>query len=185
MKKLIFFLIAVLSIIGCTNQNKPLVKQPEKSINPVESYFSKLDTTRAGKSVACSGGIYKLIGDKYLIHFTSDLPVQFDSCYSVSMRDLNRKAHVELFVFDNKDASFSNICTDMIIVDSSKPPRTLFAESGEFILGYSDPIMLYGNKSQHTNILVKELVFVDGKTGEKIKIKNELLWKVLDVGTPG
>jgi hypothetical protein len=44
--------------------------------------------------------------------------------------------------------------------------------------------MLQGYKTQHTSVLIKNLVFVDKDTGEKIEIKNELIWKVLYLGTP-
>lgn len=183
-------LLIVLAVASCTNQQNRDLKSQETAVpvqpkSDFEIKFAHADTTKAGESVACIGGIYKLINDKYVIHFTSELPVQFDSCYTIDFKDINRKLKAELLIFTNKKSNLVNICTDLISPNNPEPLRTAYTESGKVLFGYSNPTKLYGNQTQSSSIWIKELIFVDPKTGEKIKISNELLWKVLDLGTPG
>jgi len=187
MNKLIFILI-ILTLISCNNHNDSInnsVKQPNKPKNTFANCFADIDTSQAGQSIGCSGGTYKLVNDKYVIRINPNFPIQFDSCYTITIDSLNRKLLTELLVFDNKNASLTNICTDVIITNSAEPTRHLYAQSGQIIIGFSDPSPLYGNETHHTTVFIKNLKFIDSKTGEEIELKNELLWKVLNTGTPG
>ncbi|MBK7569223.1 MAG: hypothetical protein IPI31_15485 [Bacteroidetes bacterium] len=181
----------MLSILTCTICNNNVdsrdnsTELPDKSKNSFETCFGNIDTSKAGKTKGCSGGTYKLINDKYVIRIFPDFNIQFDSCYIVTINSSNAERLTELLIFENNNANLTNICTDIIIVNNPKPTRQLYAQSGQLIIGFSDPIDLYGSPTCHTTILIKRLVFIDRQTGDKIVIENELLWKVLDTGTPG
>ena len=181
------YILSLLTFASCNNQHDTKVdaKQPVKSIHTFENCFGGIDTTNAGQSIGCAAGTYKLINDKYVFYIRHPLPVQFDSCYSVTIDSMQKEFIIELFVFDHNQANLTNICTDVIRVNNPEPTRLLAAQSGQLIIGFSDPIDYYGHMSHHTSILIKQLVFIDAKTGEKIELKDELIWKVLDTGRPG
>ena len=184
----LLFIITILTLVSCTHQSNfkdNYAKQQDKPKNTFKTCFADIDTLKAGQSIGCSGGTYKLINNKYVIRILPDFPIQFDSCYSVTIDRSNAKRLTQLLIFDNKDAHLSNICTDIIITNNPKPTRALTAQSGQLVIGFSDPTELYGNKTHHTTVLIKKLVFIDGQTGEKIELENEILWKVLDTGIPG
>lgn len=176
-----------MTFASCNNHNNTKVdaNQPAKPIHSFEDSFADIDTTMAGQSIGCAAGTYKLINDKYVIHILHQFPVHFDSCYSVTIDSMQNGFIIELFVFDNNNANLTNICTDVIVTNNPGPTRLLNAQSGQLIIGFSDPLDYYGHMSHHTSILIKNLVFVDAKTGEKIELKDELIWKVLDRGIPG
>ena len=153
--------------------------------NDFANCFANVDTTKLGQTIGCEGGIYKLLNRKSVLCINFDLPVQFDSCYSVIIDGSNGKHLTSLIAFDNNNANLSNICSDIEIVNNPEPTRFLYAQSGNFILAYSNPTKLHGNPTYSVTILIKKLVFFDYKTGEKIIIENELLWKVLNAGIGG
>jgi hypothetical protein len=183
MHKLIFIL-TILTLASCNNQSDSTdnsARQPDKSKNTFATCFADIDTSKAGQTIGCSGGTYKLINDKYVIRILPDFPIQFDSCYTTTINSSNAGRLTELLIFDHKNAHLANICTDITITNNPNPTRHLQAQSGQLIIGFSDP----GNQTHHTTVLIKRLVFIDNKTGEKIELENEILWKVLDTGTPG
>jgi hypothetical protein len=187
MRKLIF-IAGVLIFVRCTNQNETKDSSLEQSGGLKDIFktcFAHIDTLKIGQSIGCSNGAYKLINNKYVIRILPNFPIQFDSCYAITIDSSNGKLLTELLVFDNKDANLTNICTDLINTTASKPSRQLYAQSGQLIIGSSDPTELNGTKTSRTTIFIKRLLFIDSKTGEKIELANELLWKVLNTGTPG
>lgn len=184
----LIFMLAILILAGCSNQNETTdnsVKQPDKSKNTFATCFADIDSSKTGKTIGCSGGAYKLINDKYVIRIFPDFPIQFDSSYIITIDSSNAGRLTELLIFDNKNANLTNICTDIIVINNPNPTRQLQAQSGQLIIGFSDPTELYGKQTHHTTVLIKKLIFFDTKTGEKIELKNEILWKVLNTGTPG
>jgi hypothetical protein len=184
----LIFILTILTLASCNNQSSPRAnstRQADKSKNTFATCFAEIDTLKAGQIIGCTGETYKLINDKYVIRIFPDFPIQFDSCYTITIDSSNAERLTELLVFDNMDASLTNICNDLTITNAPKPTQQLHAQSGRLIIGFSDPTELYGNKTHHTTILIKRLVFIDGKTGDKIELVNELFWKVLDRGTPG
>ncbi len=187
MRRLTIFL-TILILASCLGQSDPTnnnARRREKFKNTFASCFAGIDTSKVGKSVGCSGGTFKLINDKYVICILPDFPVQFDSCYRITIDSTNAESLTELLIFDNDSANLTNICTDVIITNIASPTRQLSAQGGQLIIGFSDPTEYYGNQTYHTTILVKKLVFIDNNTGEKIELRNELLWKVLNTGIPG
>ncbi len=182
MRNLIYMLTALILASCDNNSSTDNPTQPqEKATNTFTTCFANIDTSKTGQTIGCSGWTYKLINDKYVICILPNGPVQFDSCYTLTIDSSN----AGLLVFDNKDAHLANICTDVIITNNPTPTRHLYAQSGKIIVGFSDPTELYGNATYHTTVLIKRIVFVDNKTGGKIELENELLWKVKDLGTPG
>ncbi|AEA45920.1 hypothetical protein [Fluviicola taffensis] len=184
----LLFILTILTFASCNNQSHTTdnsASEPDKSKKTFATCFAEVDTTKTGQSIGCTGGTYKLINDSYVIRIFPNFPIQFDSCYTVTIDSSNAERLTELLVFDNKDATLSNICTDIIITNIPNPTRRLHAQSGQLIIGFSDPTELYGNQTHQTTVLIKKMVFIDPKTGEKIELENEILWKVLDTGTPG
>ena len=182
------FILTILSLFNCNYQSKKTAfskTQPNTSKNKSTNCFSDIDTTKNGMTISCSGGIYKLINNKFVVHILPDFPVKFDSCYTITIDSSNAEKLTELLIFDSKNANLTNTCTDLIKLHNPNPSRTLHAESGQLIVRFSDPTELYGNRTYHTTILIKRLIFYDYKTRKKIELKNELLWKVLNTGTPG
>ena len=188
MRFIVLFIFFVLTLSSCNNRQDNthnLKTQTKTSANNFATCFKNIDTSKAGKSISCSGGVYKLINGKYVLHISADFPVQFDSCYNIIIDTSNAKHLTELLSFKNNEANLTNICTDVFVTNIPKPTKQLFAQIGQLIIGFSDPTELYGTKTYRTTILIKNLVFVDSVTGEKTEIKNELIWKVLNLGTPG
>lgn len=184
----LIFILTILALVSCNNQSDTNDKSAllyNKSKNTFSTCFADINTSKVGQTIGCSGVTYKLIDDKYVIRIFPDFPIQFDSCYTITIDSSNARRLTELLIFDNKDANLSNICTDIININNPNPTRQLHAQSGQLIIGFSDPTALYGNQTHHTTILIKKLLFIDSKTGDKKELENELLWKVLDTGTPG
>lgn len=176
----LIFVLTILALATCRKQSNTTGSLE----NFFASCFANIDTLNVGESRACSGETFKLINDRYVIYLSLDFPIQFESCYTISIDTANGKKMADLWVFDNKDANLTNICTDILMMNVAKPSRSLSAQRGELIVAYSDATD-YGNERPHITVLIKKLVFIDGKTGNTIEIENELIWKVPDVGTPG
>lgn len=183
----LFYIISILFLVSCASDNS-IDNSAKPQTNPKKSFetcFANIDTSNTSQTSACISGTYKLVSDKYVIRIFPDFPIQFDSCYSITIDSINGQRFTELLVFDKNNASLTNICSDLTITNSPEPTRHLYAQSGQVIIGFSNPTELYGNKTHHTTVLIKNLIFIDKSTGEKIELKNELLWKVLNLGTPG
>jgi hypothetical protein len=184
--RILILVLTIFTFLACHKQREVTSDSThiDNSIRTLEKCFINIDTVTVGQTIGCVGGIYKLIDDRYVVRLDLDVPIQFDSCYTISIDTLDGK-WAELWVFDNKNASLTNICTDILITNSSGPARKLHAKSGQLVIGFSDRTEYYGNATQYTTVLIKSLLFTDFKTGKSIELKNELLWKVLDLGTPG
>ena len=191
------FLFSLLILVGCSYQTKSVVTaqrlpdEPERGNHRgvVAPCFAGIDASRARESIGCSAGFFGVIDDKHVVGVFPELLVQFDRCQTVDVDSSNARL-AELWAFDSKDAVIcndllANICTDLIVDNCPKPDRKLYAQSGQLIIAFSDLTELYGHQTHRTTVLIKNLVFVDSRTAEKIELKNELLWKVLDLGTPG
>jgi len=191
--KYLFFLILVLLIsLSCNNPapspEDALEKKdslPAQSTHNSLQCFIGIDTTNIGQTVGCSYAAYKLLNKNYVIYIRPDFPIQYDSCYSITIDSTNGKNLTGLLVFDHKNANLNNLCTDLIVTDNPEPSRKLFAQSGSLILAFSNSKDSQGFPTNYVTVLIKKLVFIDFKTGKKIEIENELLWKVQDLGTPG
>ena len=182
MKIVVPFLLFVATFTSCDNQH--LSKESDKIQNTFAVCFANVDTTKVGQSISCGNGVYKLINEKYVLWVSLRFPVQYDSCYIVTIDSLNGIETAQLVFYPQDKATLANHCSDIVICNNPIPTKTLIAERGQLLIGFSNPTMLQGYKTQHTSVFIKNLVFVDKDTGEKIEIKNELIWKVLYLGTP-
>jgi hypothetical protein len=147
--------------------------------------FKGLDTTDAGPTIGCTEGFYKLIGDSCVVCIHPDLPERTDTCYFVNIDGTNGKRFSKLLIFDDKKAGLENLCTDEINLNDPMPSGTLYPQSGQFILAFTAPSATDANHRFRVTVFIRSLLFIDEKTGKKIEIKNEMLWKVVDTGTPG
>jgi len=185
----ISYLFAALIFLSCTNDPKPISNttiKPFEAKTPIfTDCFAGIDTTAAGISISCSGDLFTVINDHYVIRIHPDLGIFLDSCYTLSIGKWNEGMVTELFIYDNQDAKQAQFCSDIGLIGAPKPSRIVRAQDGQLIVRVSDPIELNGNRQHHTTVLIKKLVFKDSKTGKNIVFENELLWKVLDLGTPG
>ena len=150
--------------------------------NPADD-FALIDTSKAGSSIGCGGSLFKLLNDScvLVIHLPSHLPdgvhLQVDSIHS--------PASADLYLFSKDSASLMNICTDLIISNAPRPIATLQAFSGELVFRRESPIPLYGSLAPVSSIIVKYLSFADSTSTFELHVKDELLWRVVDLGTPG
>ena len=120
----LIFILTILTLASCNNKSETTdnsVRQPDKSKNTFVTCFADIDTSKAGQTLGCSGGTYKLINDKYVIRILPDYPIQFDSCYTITIDSLNAGRLTELLIFDNKNANLTNICTDIKITNNRNP----------------------------------------------------------------
>lgn len=159
-------------------------KAKKPQIETTKTCFTGLDTTKKSKTLGCAGWTYKLLNSQYLIRINPNLQVQFDSCIHVAVDSVNADHMTELLVFANNKANLTSVCKDVIIINNPEPTRKLIANSGKLIIGYYPAPK--GSGARHlTTVYIEYLVFVDSKTGKLIEIKDELLWKVPDMGFPG
>jgi hypothetical protein len=194
MKKIVYILISLI-VIGC-NSNETRKNETEShntievadsvvSENNFNNCFVEPDSSYIQESIGCSGGYYKLINDQYVLRISSELNVEYGDCDIVSIDSSEQSLLAELLIFEKGKASLTNICTDVILVNAPEPINTLKHGYGQIAIGKTDPTDYYGNEMPKMTIRVDHLTFIDPHTGEEIKIKNELLWKVLNTGTPG
>lgn len=160
------------------------VQAKKPKIETTKACFMGLDTTKKSKTLGCAGWTYKLLNSQYLIRINPNLPVQFDSCIHVTIDSVNANHMTELLVFANNKANLTSVCKDVIIINNPEPTRKLIANRGRLIIGYYPAPK--GSAARHlTTVYIVYLVFMDSKTGKLIEIKDELLWKVPDMGFPG
>ena len=201
MKILLYISISVLILSCSSNMNEKFDEQSfdEQSIatvieseidNTFDNYFTEPDSNFSQTVTGCSGGYYKVISDQYIIRINSDINVRYGECLEIKVDSNNYEMIAELLIFDKGEASLMNICTDMIISElngkkTPMPVNRIQKCYGNIFVGKTDPTDYYGNMMPKLTIRIEELKFIDDKSKEIITIKDELLWKVLNTGTPG
>jgi hypothetical protein len=191
MRNLIYILISLI-IVSCksvgtenTMAEESKVEEVKDSGNDFYNCFSESDSNMIQTVIGCSGGYYKIINDQYVLRISSGLNVEYNNCTTINIDSIDQTLITELLIFEKGKASLTNICTDHILVNTSKPINTLKKCYGQITIGKSDSTDYYENEMPKMTIKVDNLTFTDPQTGEEIKIKNELFWKVLNTGTPG
>jgi hypothetical protein len=173
----------LLSVLDCGKKDKP-----QNAVNAnklISECFEGVDSTRKGESVGCSAGFWKLIDSNLVVRINPNVKqMSYNKCLTINIDSTNSKGMTELSVFKKGEANLTNICSD-ILFPQKEPVRTFSAISGQIIVELTEPTDYYGNIQPKVSILIKELIFIDPKTKKRIELKNELLWKVLDVGQPG
>ncbi len=190
MKKL-YYLLTIVLLAACTNQQTSKKTDKFRAEEPITvpmPCFAGIDTTKAGESIACGQSVYKLVNNQYVLRINPKFSPSPGKCHHITLDSLSGSLLTELIIYDKKNASLTNYCSDIIIRMENGPPvvtRHLHAVKGEFMIGYSDSSSENGLLNYRQSIFIKNLLFRDPKTGKKIEIKNELIWKVRDIGTPG
>jgi hypothetical protein len=87
MKIVVPFLLFISTFISCDNQH--LSKESDKIQNTFAVCFANVDTTKGGQNISCGDGVYKLINEKYVLWVSLCFPIQYDSCYIVTIDSLN------------------------------------------------------------------------------------------------
>ena len=188
-KKRILTFICITLLIGCSTKGENSfvedIADVEIKDNKFSNCFSKMDTSDYRPTVGCSGGYYKTLNDQYVIKLSSFVEFEYNDCQRVNVDDQFSNIRAELYVFEQGQASLVNLCADVIITNAPKAIQTITASSGKIIVGKSNPTDYYGNTMPRFSFYIEELNFIDTLKSDTIRIKDELLWKVLNRGTPG
>ncbi|MCF8295924.1 MAG: hypothetical protein K9J13_00145 [Saprospiraceae bacterium] len=195
--KILLFISIIVFVLSCSsNKTEKTIEQSMDSIpelvvgNSFDNCFPKPDTNFEQTVIGCSGGYYKVVSDQYVIRINSDIKVDYGECIEIEIDSTESEMTVELLVFKKGDASLMNICTDIKIseLNGKKIPEPISRIQkcyGKIVIGKTDPTDYYGNEMPKMTIRIEELTFIDIETKDTITFKDELLWKVLNTGTPG
>jgi len=164
------------------------VKQITKSkfidyFKPFDSGYLKRDSL-GFFSVSCSWGTYKLVDTKYIIWVnTEKLPHAIGKYYEINIQSKTHNKMVEVLVYGQNDATLANICTDMLWQSKAQPTHRINPLSGTLVISLTEP----QNKFDmfEISVLIKNLLFIDPITQNKIEVKNEVIWKAIYQGIPG
>jgi hypothetical protein len=189
--KYIIILIFILGVVVSCESDRVESEQTEKSNSEKQTTFNSCfdipDTNYRQYVLGCCNTFYKLIKNKRVLSISTDSIIENGYCTDLINDSANNNFVAELKVFDSELAVLSSVCSDLIFVNQyfSKHTRTLTINQGQIVIGKVLSKQPNGSEKQLTTILVKTLNFKDTLTGELIKIENELLWQVEDIGTPG
>jgi hypothetical protein len=169
------FIALTLIFSACTT---PPEDNNELEKEELKECFLNCDTIEVGKSIGCSHAYYKMIEDKFILKITPHTVLRFDSCQMIYLDSINGSDWAHILFYANPRAFMENTCQ---APDTSiqVPLKAIPASYGTLIIEHTHETIA-GKKSPYTTILIKHLYFKDALTGEKIEIKNELIWKVLD-----
>ncbi len=148
-------------------------------------YFDELDTTRTDNTIGCVSGFFKKLDANYVIRIVPNLDLVYNSIEKYEIKGFTNDLVLELFEYKEGKANLTNICTDILVVNNPEPIQKYSNCKGTVVIGKSNPTQYYGNEMPRVSIHLKNLIFYDSLGNEVLKIKDELLWKVLHLGTPG
>ncbi|MBL1280644.1 MAG: hypothetical protein COA33_010240 [Fluviicola sp.] len=185
--KNIVAILGLLLLASCTgNSEQNNQGDTENELNSkFQEYFQSLDTIQKNYSVGCASGFYKILDERFVIRISPSLDFEYDNIKKLKVGTNSFEVSLELLEFEEGKASLFNICTDMHIGNVAKPINKYTNCIGTLVIGKSDPTDYYGNIMPRVSIYLDKVIFYDSLGNEKINIENELLWKVLDRGTPG
>ncbi len=178
-----FLFSLFLNAFGCGEAKKKVSFKNNENV--VLECFQGIDTTKGLVALGCVGDYYAIIDSNLVVKIKRNLPiVDYNNCTNVDIDSINGQYTAELYIFKNGQANLKNLCID-IILEKEEPLRSCQAIKGQILVNYSDPTNYYGKMQPKVSIYIKELIFIDPKTKKRIEIKEKLLWKILDTGTPG
>lgn len=185
MNKLISLVVAI-CFIGCTDNSTQRAKKQAGNIDTlIHPYifdcFKSVDTTRPMITSACDNTFYKVIDSDHVIVIHNTAPLQFDSCAHILINTTNRLA--ELLVFKRGEANIVNFCNDYS--PKPLPERSLVKAFGDFYIKLYKPIEYRGTDKPTASIYIPGITFLDSLRNTQVKIKDELLWKVYQLGPAG
>ncbi|MFT5165385.1 MAG: hypothetical protein ACI8P3_000610 [Saprospiraceae bacterium] len=190
--KTLFYLSISIFVLSCSlnktaaTENKNIDSVVElKTNSSFDQCFSAPDPTFKQTAIGCSGAFYKVINDQFVLRISPDLNMNYDECTELKIGISDQKFIAQLLIFEKGKASLSNICTDVINENAAKPIITFDKCIGSLTIGKSDPTDYHGNERPKVTIRIDELIFINLDSNEEIAIRNQLIWKVLNIGTPG
>ena len=185
MKSAIISILIIIVICSCNHKNQSNTKTQltENEINSFETCFEQLDTLISLTSTSCNNDIYALISKKHIIHIKYDEPSQYDTCLSMNVNSENKL--IELLIFENESANLTDFCSDIEIINLSEPLRKTYAINGTVTFRFTNKTKYFENGAYQTTAIINNLTFQDPKTKENINLRNALIWKVINTGTPG
>ncbi|MDJ1500016.1 hypothetical protein [Xanthocytophaga agilis] len=165
------------------------------NLHPYTNCLAGVDTTKGDEAIGCVGNYYKLIDQQYVLKIDiadflrkNSLSEYQDSCFQIRIstdKVLSAGVFAELQVFNKGESNLSSICTDIIITNTPKPQRILTDVSGSIIIQYNGEQDYYGSKRSVFTFFVERLSFKDKVAQKEVVIKDQLLWKVIDLGMAG
>jgi hypothetical protein len=175
------FISLSLILSACSAPPEDNNKQEEEEL---KECFLNCDTVEVGKSMGCSDSYYKIIGEKFILKITPHTVLRFDSCQTIYLDSINGPDWAHLLLYMNPENIMSRPCEipDNGVYDI--PLKIIPASSGTLVMEHTHETKA-GKRSQYTTILIKHVFFKDPETGEKIEVKNELIWKVRDPEAAG
>lgn len=188
--KAIITIVGILLLVACTqNDTKENAHNEIISDDRINSrfheYFDELDTSSTDNTIGCISGFFKKLDAKYVIRIGPNLDLEYNNIEKFDIEGYAKDVELELFEFKKGKANLTNICTDIHVVDTPEAIQKYSNCKGTVVIGKSDPTNYYGNEMPRVSIHLKNLIFYDSLGNEVLKIEDELLWKVLHLGTPG
>ncbi|HXA00566.1 MAG TPA: hypothetical protein VNW99_01180 [Cytophagaceae bacterium] len=167
-----------LTLIFSACSTPPPEDNNELEKEELKECFLNCDTIEVGKSIGCSQAYYKMINHEFILKITPHTMLRFDSCQVIYLDSINGAGWAHLLYYKDPKVMMESICADSVRISASL--KAIPASYGTLIIEHTHETIA-GKTNQYTTILIKHLFFSDPVTGKKIEIKNELLWKVLDV----
>ena len=190
--KQIYLIILFSVLLSCSTrqssvENSKLNNTESESLaieKKLENVFGKIDSTKILNSIGCVQGYYDYISSEYVVRIPYSIYSNIESRKEYSLGKKGNEC--ELLVFEKDNSNLSNICTDIILINSPKPKRVLRSVQGKMRVFIGNEEGLWGNFVNNTYIHIERVVFVDTLSNNKrIMIENKYLWKVLNKGIPG
>jgi hypothetical protein len=174
----------ILALFGCSGSGNDEVIVDEIETGRLKECFLGYDTVNVGTSRGCAFGYYKLINGSYVVRISPKMKILFDSCQTIYLDSTEAPQWAELLIFKEGKATLANFCSDVNIINSEKPVMRLNGHKGVLIIEFNNEDRKSG-RIQRATIMIKQMEFINPKSGEKIELRNELLWKIADQGVPG
>jgi hypothetical protein len=184
--KTIFILVGIVFLASCAENNGQKVQNNGAELkSEFEKYFLNKDTVQQNYTIGCSAGFYQLLNTKYVLRIYTDLDFENNTLKTFQVSPHSLDITLELFEFEEGQANLTNICTDIHLVNAVKPIRTYSDCSGTVVVGISNPATHPMYAMPIVSMHLDGLTFYDSLGVEKLRIENEMIWKVQHQGTPG
>lgn len=189
MKKIIFIVVVIILSSACDNPKESGIFDNVKDTividNTAENVINKdvgayLDTSKAGEALGCASGFFKLLNKDMVLRIGHAIVTDKKTGTTV-----DSTCDIELLLFEKGKAHLQDICTDVIADNLSKPIESIKVNKGAIKSVSTEKVEYYGNKTYKLTIIFENLIFIHPKSGTVIEIKNELYYKVLDMGISG
>jgi len=110
-------------------------------------------------------------------------PFQYDTCTHIVIDTTGAGIFAQLIIFKDGEANLFDYCNDY--GNGIIPIKALTKATGDFYIKFSAPTQFRGTANPTASIFIRQLVFTDTSINRSIEIKNELFWKVYQLGPAG